>query len=644
MKYRELAENIVKAVGGKENINSLTHCVTRLRFKLKDEGVAQTDVLKKMDGVVTVVQSGGQYQVVIGNHVPDVFKEVTAVAGIGGNEPSEDDGGEQMTLFNRIIDILSGVFAPTLGLLSATGMIKGLVSLFTTFGIISKTSGTYNILQATGDSLFYFFPIFLGFTAARKFKLNQFTGMAIGASLVHPLVVGMLKNEVIFTAFKGTPILETGVKALFMGIPVLLMNYTSSVVPVIVAVFFASRIEKFFTRVIPDVVKTFLVPFCTLLLIVPLTFLTIGPVTTWAAQAVGAFTMLLSKISPILAGALIGTFWQVFVMFGLHWGLIPIAINNIAVMKTDTILMFAFPPSFAQIGVVLAIMLKTKDKKLKSLSIPAFISGIFGVTEPAIYGITLPKKKPFIISCIAAGIGAVIAGMFGTLKYSMGGLGIFGIPTFINPEKGIDLGFHGMMIAITAAFILGFAMTYVTYNDDAEPDSGAGVTGEAMSGTGLQEEVKRARADKIGSPLKGKVKKLAHIEDPAFASEALGKGIAIVPDEGRLVAPEDGTIVTFFPTNHAIAMITEKGAEILMHVGLDTVQLEGKHFYPKAKEGDVVKKGDVLLEFSIDEITKEGYSVTTPVIITNMDDYLDIIPIEGENTEYGEEVLTLVNY
>ena len=377
MKYRELAENIVKAVGGKENINSLTHCVTRLRFKLKDEGVAQTDILKKMDGVVTVVQSGGQYQVVIGNHVPDVFKEVTAVAGIGGGEAADNDSGEKMTVFNRIIDILSGVFAPTLGILSATGMIKGLVSLFTTFGIISKTSGTYNILQATGDSLFYFFPIFLGFTAAKKFKLNQFTGMAIGASLVHPLVVGMLKNEVLFTAFKGTPILETGVKALFMGIPVLLMNYTSSVVPVIVAVFFAARIEKFFTKVIPDVVKTFLVPFCTLLVIVPLTFLTIGPVTTWAAQAVGAFTMLLSKISPILAGALIGTFWQVFVMFGLHWGLIPIAINNIAVMKTDTILMFAFPPSFAQIGVVLAIMLKTKDKKLKSLTIPAFISGIF---------------------------------------------------------------------------------------------------------------------------------------------------------------------------------------------------------------------------------------------------------------------------
>ena len=647
MKYRELAENIVKAVGGKENINSLTHCVTRLRFKLKDEGVAQTDVLKKMDGVVTVVQSGGQYQVVIGNHVPDVFKEVTAVAGIGGGEAADNDSEEKMTLFNRIIDILSGVFAPTLGILSATGMIKGLVSLFTTFGIISKTSGTYNILQATGDSLFYFFPIFLGFTAAKKFKLNQFTGMAIGASLVHPLVVGMLKNEVLFTAFKGTPILETGVKALFIGIPVLLMNYTSSVVPVIVAVFFASRIEKFFTKVIPDVVKTFLVPFCTLLVIVPLTFLTIGPVTTWAAQAVGAFTMLLSKISPILAGALIGTFWQVFVMFGLHWGLIPIAINNIAVMKTDTILMFAFPPSFAQTGAVLAIMLKTKDKKLKSLTIPAFISGIFGVTEPAIYGITLPKKKPFIISCIASGIGAVVAGIFGTLKYSMGGLGIFGIPTFINPEKGIDLGFYGMIIAITVAFILGFIMTYVTYKDDEEEvelTPGAGIIGEAIPESEFQEEVKRARADKIGSPLKGTVKKLAHIEDPAFASEALGKGIAVVPDEGKLFAPEGGTIVTFFPTNHAIAMITEKGAEILMHVGLDTVQLEGRHFYPKAKEGDVVKKGDLLLEFNIDEIIKEGYSVTTPVIITNMDDYLDIIPADSESVSYGEEVITLVNY
>ena len=641
MKYQKLAEEIIEGIGGKKNIKSLTHCVTRLRFKLRDESLAETEKLKKMDGVVTVIQSGGQYQVVIGNHVPDVYKDVTEVAGINNIESSgnDSDGKDEKTgIFNKIIDILSGVFAPTLGLLSATGMIKGLVSLFTTFGIISKTSGTYNILQATGDSLFYFFPIFLGFTAAKKFKLNQFTGMAIGASLVHPLVTGMLKNKPLFVAFKGVPIIETNVLATFMGIPVLLMNYTSSVVPVIVAVYFAAKIEKFFTRVIPDVVKTFLVPFFTLLVIVPLTFLSIGPVTTWAAHAVGSFTMLLSNISPILAGALIGTFWQVFVMFGLHWGLIPIAINNIAVMGTDTILMFAFPPSFAQIGVVLAIMLKTKDKKLKSLTIPSFISGIFGVTEPAIYGITLPKKKPFIISCIASGIGAVVAGIFGALKYGMGGLGVFGIPTFINPKTGIDTGFYGILVAITVAFVLGFIMTFVTYKDDAIAEDVAETVKNVVKP--LKNIVKK---EVLYSPLKGRVEKLKNIEDEAFASEAMGKGIAVIPDEGKVVSPVDGKIVTFFPTHHAIALITDNGTEILIHVGIDTVKLEGKYFYPKVEQGAIVKKGELLLEFDMEKIKKEGYVVTTPVIVTNTDDYLDVIETDKEYSNFGDEVVTVIN-
>ncbi|RRD37825.1 PTS beta-glucoside transporter subunit IIABC [Leptotrichia sp. OH3620_COT-345] len=638
MKYRKLAEEIISGIGGKENINSLTHCVTRLRFKLKNEDIAQTEKLKKTDGIVTVVKSGGQYQVVIGNHVPDVYKEVVEIAGISNFDISDGGDVENTNIFNKIIDLLSGVFAPTLGILSATGMIKGTVSLLTTFGIITKTSGTYNILQATGDSLFYFFPIFLGFTAAKKFKLNQFTGMAIGASLVHPLVMGMLKNEVVFTAFKGIPIIETDILATFLGIPVLLMNYTSSVVPVIVAVFFASKIEKFFMRVIPDVVKTFLVPFCTLLIIVPLTFLSIGPVTTWAAHGVGAFTMLLSEISPILAGALIGTFWQVFVMFGLHWGLIPIAINNIAVMGTGTILMFAFPPSFAQIGVVLAIMMKTKDRKLRSLTVPAFISGIFGVTEPAIYGITLPKKKPFIISCIVSGIGAVVAGMFGTLKYSMGGLGVFGIPTFINPKTGIDMGFYGILISITVAFILGFVITFFTYKDDTESENIS--TNKEKN---VVSENKLVEKETLYSPLKGKVEKLKNIEDEAFSSEAMGKGLAVIPDEGKVFSPADGQIVTFFPTHHAIAMITDKGTEILIHVGLDTVKLEGRYFYPKVKQGEKVRKGDLLLEFDIEGIKKEGYIVTTPIIITNTDDYLDIIETNKKYSDFGEEIINILN-
>lgn len=351
MKYEKLAKDIIKNVGGKENVNSLTHCVTRLRFKLKDESKANTEVLKKMDGVVTVVKSGGQYQVVIGNHVPDVYADVVAVGGFSEASDSE----EKMNPFNKFIDIISGVFQPVLGVLCATGMIKGLNAILIATGLLVDTDSTYVILNAIADCLFNFFPIFLGFTAAKKFKLNQFTGMAIGAAMVYPSI----------TALAGTTIT-------FLGIPVVMpsSSYQSTVIPIILAVFFASIVEKLFKKIIPDVVKTFLVPFCTLLIVVPITFMAIGPVESYAANLLGDVTMAIYNFSPIVAGLFIGGFWQIFVMFGLHWGLVPIAMNNISVLGFDTLLATSVTVCFAQTGVVIAIFLKAKNKKLKTLCIP----------------------------------------------------------------------------------------------------------------------------------------------------------------------------------------------------------------------------------------------------------------------------------
>lgn len=460
-KYAELASEIIKKIGGSENVNSVFHCVTRLRFKLKDENAADTEALKNMDGVITVMQSGGQYQVVIGNHVTDVYQAVVKA----GNFPAEDaldvdEGDVKTSLFNRFIDTVSGIFTPILGVLAATGMLKGFVAMFLAFGWLTKEMGTYQLLQAIGDSLFFFLPIFLGYSASKKFKGNIFIGMVIGASLVYPSLSGLTEGKVLYTLFAGT-IIESPIYLTFLGIPVILMNYASSVIPIILAAYVAANVEGWLKTIIPDVVKTFLVPFCTVAIVAPLTFIIIGPIATWAGDILGVVSLAIYNFSPVFAGAFLGGFWQIFVMFGLHWGLVPLALINYATLGYDQILALAFGASFAQIGAVLAVVLKTKNKKLKGLGISAFISGIFGITEPAIYGITLPLKKPFIMSCIAASVSGALLGLFKSTTYMSGGLGIFGIPTRVHPDNGLDSAFWGTLLAISVAFILGFILTYL---------------------------------------------------------------------------------------------------------------------------------------------------------------------------------------
>ncbi len=619
MKYEKLAKDIIENVGGKGNINSLTHCVTRLRFKLKDENKANTDVLKSMDGVVTVVKSGGQYQVVIGNHVPDVYADVVKVAGLATESSEESE--EKMKPFDRFIDIISGVFQPVLGVLCATGMIKGLNAILIATGLLAETDSTYIILNSIGDCLFNFFPIFLGFTAAKKFKLNQFTGMAIGAAMVYPSI----------TALAGTTVT-------FLGIPVVMpsSSYQSTVIPIILAIFLASKVEKLFKKIVPDVIKTFIVPFLTLLLVVPVTFMAIGPVATIASNWLGDITLAVYNFSPVLAGLFIGGFWQVFVMFGLHWGLVPLAMNNLAVLGYDPILAASIAVCFAQTGVVMAIAAKTKNKKLKSLCIPSIISGFFGVTEPAIYGITLPRKKPFILSCIGGAVTGGILGIFGSKIFMVGGMGIFAIPTFIGPS-GIDKSFLGIIVASIAGLIVGFLLMYFTKLSPEDMTDGKveKVENKDNKDALVKQEV-------IVSPIKGDVLPLSEVKDEVFSQGLLGKGVAIEPKEGKVVAPVDGTLTTLFPTHHALGITSDKGAEILIHVGMDTVQLEGKCFTPKVKQGERVKAGQVLLEFDIKGIKEAGYPVTTPVIVSNSDNYLDIIGTDKKDINTEEDLLTVM--
>lgn len=652
--YDALAKTIIKDVGGKDNVISVVHCTTRLRFKLKDEKKANDDALKDTDGVVTVVKAGGQYQVVIGNEVADVYEAVLKEGGFsGGGQVADDDlDDSNMSLMDKAIDLISGIFTPILGPMAAAGMIKGLTAMCASFGWLAKTSGTYEVLYAIGDGFFYFLPLILAITSAKKFKVDRFTAITIGAAMCYPAMVAMNSSKkVLFDLFNGT-FLHSQVHATFLGIPIISMNYTSTVIPIILAVWFASVVEKWCKKWITTVVKTFLVPFVTLLIVVPLTFLIIGPLATWIGNALAAITSDVYNFSPVLAGILLGGFWQVFVIFGVHWGFVAVMMSNIAALGYDPILGLSLGASFAQIGVVLAILLQTKDQKLKGIALPAFLSGIFGVTEPAIYGVTLPRKKPFVLSCIAAGIGGGLIGFFGTKMYMMGGMGVFVIPAAIGPKTGVDMSVYGLMIAMAVSFVLGFILQMVLGKksvDQAYDEKQAKTVQEvanqadtiAKAAPSLASTSDLNVSTELVSPLAGELLPLSEVKDEVFSSGAMGEGVAVEPSEGVLHAPADGKVVMTFPTGHAIGMKTSDGAEILMHIGMDTVNLQGHGFETLVAKGDEVKAGDELVKFDIDAIHAKGYVVTTPIVVTNSKDYEKITVVSQGKVKVGQEILDL---
>lgn len=623
-KYDGLARIIMQNIGGKENVEALTHCVTRLRFKLKDESKANTEVLKETDGIVTVIQSGGQYMIVIGNHVPDVFE---AVIKRGHLENIVKDGSvgtehkEKQKPLDAFIGIVTNVFTPVLGVLCACGIIKGLLALFVAAGLLTNTSATYNFLYALSDSLFFYFPIILGYTSAKRFGISELEGLIIGAAMVYPslLAGSTLDLSTIF------------------GIPVTMPaagDYSNSVIPVICAVAFAAWFEKRYKRFIPDTIKLFTLPLITCLVTVCMTFWIIGPVASAFSDMLGTAFTAVYEFSPILMGFVVGGLWQILVMFGLHWAITPLMINNVQTLGFDTIMIGMFGASFAQTGAVIGIYLRTRNKKTKSLCIPSIISGLAGVTEPAIYGITLPKKKPFMITCIIAAITGAMVAASGAKYYIIPGMGVFGYTAFVNTQTQ---DFTGMLWAIgisLIALLAGVIAVYLTYKEQDEKNTDTAqptvidsvITGEAI----------------LLSPMNGKFLPLQEVEDEVFKEGSLGQGAAVIPEEGKLFAPVDGTVAMVFPTGHAIGMKSADGMEILMHVGMNTVELNGKGFSAKVKPGDQVKQGDLLLEFDIEKITAAGYSVVTPVVITNYASYHEIFaePV-NQDLHVGDKLITV---
>lgn len=636
--YDELAQDILGHVGGRDNVNSLVHCITRLRFRLKDESKADDEYLKQREGVVTVVKSGGQYQVVIGNEVTDVFDAVSKVGHLKTNEAVDEQDEEAPKGFvAKFIDLMSKIFAPILGPLAAAGMLKGIAAILSVAGM--SHSGTYLLIQAAGDGLFQFLPFFLAYSASKKFKMDKFTAMALAAAMLYPSLVNPVSGPALYTIFSGT-IFATKIYYTFLGIPVIVMSYYSTVVPILFAVWFASKIEKWLRNVVPTTVKLFVVPFGTLLISVPVSILLIGPIFSWAATGVGNLLILIYNFAPWLAAGLIGGLWQILVIFGLHWGLVPIAINNVATKGFDPIIASSFTASFAQIGALLAVMIKTKEKKVKELSIPAFISGIFGVTEPSIYGVTLPMKTPFAISCVVAGITAAIGGLLNFKIYVIGGLGIFGYLSNIKAGEGVS----NLIVSICTtllAFVMAFVITmFIKIPKLYETTTKVEENTINNSNSASTSFVSKGIREIIASPLSGRIIPLSETPDPVFNSGAFGQGIAIEPTDGSIYAPVKSTIQALMPTNHAIGLITENGTEILIHIGMDTVQLEGKGFTVHVKQGDVVEAGQKLIDFDIDYIKSQNLPLITPVVVTN--EFEDVFTTEEKEVQHGDYLMTVL--
>ncbi|WP_414841244.1 beta-glucoside-specific PTS transporter subunit IIABC [Enterococcus saccharolyticus] len=619
-KNSEIAARVLDAVGGKENVKSVVHCATRLRFVLNDEGKADTARLQQDNDVIQVVQSGGQYQVVIGSHVSDVYQELTAMANFGGGDAASNE--KKGNIFNQFVDIISSIFTPFLGAMAGAGVLKGFLTLAVTLNWIAPESGVYVILFSIADGLFTYLPVLLAFTAANKFKTSPFLAVSLAMALVHPSI----------TALAGA-----GESISFFGIPVILglSGYTSSVIPIILAVYIQSHVERFFKKIVPSFLQIIAVPLLVFLIMAPLTFVVVGPLGTIIGDWLGSAYNGIYNFSPIVAGAVMGGLWQIFVMFGMHWGFVPIIMLNLGQVGYDTMVPMLLPAVLAQGGAALAVFFLTKSVKLKGLAISSTITAIFGITEPTVYGVTLPLKKPFIAACISGAIGGAFIGFSNVANYTFGLVSVLSLPGFIPQDTKDMSGMIAAAIGMGGAFILAFILTYILRFDDPVEET-AIVKPEAPIATKTKERMV------LVSPLEGKVVPLAEVPDQVFASGALGKGVAVEPSIGKLFAPADGTITTLFPTGHAVGLTTTDGAEILMHIGMDTVSLDVEGFEAAIKQGDTVKKGDLLVSFDIEKIKAAGLPVITPVVVTNTNEYLDVLDMEQTDVLPGEDFLTIV--
>ncbi|WP_431796332.1 beta-glucoside-specific PTS transporter subunit IIABC [Microbacterium enclense] len=605
--HAKTAAGVLAGVGGESNVQSLVHCATRLRFVLKDESKADATALRATPGVITTAQAGGQYQVVIGNDVPDVYAAIQAQTKLGGGDGATDDGPKG-NLFNRFIKMISAIFTPILWALAGTGLLKAFLAAAVTFGWMDATTTTYTILNALSDALINFLPLALAITAARYFKASEFTSFAIAGALVYPSI----------TALTGAP------DVTFFGIPVTMVSYVSSVIPVIIIVWLQSHAERFLLRVLPGAIRRFVTPMLVVLVAVPLVFVVIGPISALIGGGLASGIGWVFETVPWLGGAIMGGLWQVFVIFGLHWGLVPLF--QLEYQTTGMILLIGpvFAAVLAQAAAVAGVLVRTRNKNLRSLAAPATLSGFLaGITEPAIYGINLPLKRPFAFGIVGGALGGAIIAMGGVFSTAFVVPSGLALPALLGNGNMVMLGI-GLAAAVLVPFLLVVLVGFRDPTDDTAP---AAVATDTV----------------VLAPVDGSAVPLSEVPDAAFADGSLGKGVAIRPTSGAVYAPFDATVVAAFPTGHAVGLRGVDGVELLIHVGLDTVKLGGEHFALKVASGQQVKAGDLLLEFDGDAIGRAGYDLITPVIVTNGDLYPDVADVASGPLSHGETLFRAVS-
>lgn len=612
MDYQALGKSILEKVGGEKNISALNHCATRLRFNLNDDSIPVDAEVKAIPGVMGVVKKGGQYQVVIGSDVANVYKAISGMTNI--QDGSKEKGSkEKKKILDVIIDTMSGIFTPILPAITAAGMIKAVLALLVAFKLVSNETTIYQVLNFMADAAFYFLPILLASSAAKKFKCNPYLAMMLGGILLHPNLISMVEQSK-----------ETGEVIKFGFLTITNASYSSSVLPIILIVWFMSYVEPIADKISPKPVKFFTKPLITIFVTGLVGLIVIGPIgyiiSNYIADGVNALNTYCSWLVPVL----VGTLSPLLVMTGTHYGLVPIGINNRMTMGYDTLVYPGMLASnVAQGGAALAVSIKSKKTDVKSLASSSGITAVCGITEPALYGVNLRFKTPLYASMIAGGIGGLFMGIFGVKNFSGGSPGFLTLPSYIGDDTLTS--FYFACIGAVISVVLAFVITLIIFKDEKEVE-----TVEVKDDNkAAAKESEKAEEIEISAPLRGEAVELSKVDDPTFAEEILGKGAAIIPSEGKVAAPFDGTVISVFDTKHAIALKSENGLELLIHIGLDTVKLNGKHYDVKVSNGDKIKKGQELILFDMDKIKEEGYDIVTPVVVTNPDDYSDFDTVKG---------------
>lgn len=617
MKFENEAKEIVGLVGGEANVASLVHCATRLRFELKDGSKFQKEKLEKLSYVLKVLVSGGQYQVVIGPNVDAYYDAIFAVAKIESGNNTTLQSTEKVKLSDKILKVISGAFSPLIPLMAGSGMIKALLTLFTTIGVMSDSGSTYLILSAAGNACFYFMPVFLGITISKQLKANAFVGGAIGAALLEPNFTGLLSAEGAVN---------------FLGIPVTPIDYQATIFPIFIAILVYAYLDKSLRKVTPQSLQYFLVPMVCLMIMVPFTVILFGPVGTTIGNYVSSFVMWLFSISGTLAGIVLGAAYPFLTMLGLHWGFTPITLQNLDQFGGDIIEGVCVCAVWAQMGIALGSYLKAqKNSKLKSIAGPTFITGFFaGVTEPILYSIVMEYKRLMVVVAISGACGGAIAGTLGVTMDAY---------VFHNIFSAAVMSYSPIWayaIAVLTSLAVATILTYTWGLSGLDEEKAQDL--QVMETESKSLKPSDVKMISVVSPLDGDVIELKEVDDEVFASGVTGKGVAIVPTNNVVVSPVEGTVSVLFPSKHAVGITTKDGVELLVHIGLNTVMLNGEGFTAFVKQGDKVVCGQKLLEFDKKFILSKGYSLQSPVLVTNADQFSDIVMNENQTVKTGEEL------